>query len=89
MSDDMGWSSSQIAINWVRQQGQTIIPIVGARNEKQIKDSLGCLKFTLSEERLNKLNEASKIELGFPHDFLVSDGVKENAYGGMYDKIIK
>ncbi|QHT69038.1 aldo/keto reductase [Rhodocytophaga rosea] len=89
MADDMGWSPSQVAINWVRQQAGGIIPIVGARNEKQIKDSLGALKFTLSEERLNKLNEVSKIELGFPHDFLLSDGVKENAYGGMYDRIIR
>jgi aryl-alcohol dehydrogenase-like predicted oxidoreductase len=89
MADDMGWSPSQVAINWVRQQAGGIIPIVGARTEKQIKDSLGALNFTLSEERLNKLNEISKIELGFPHDFLLSDGVKENAYGGMYDRIIR
>lgn len=89
MADDMGWSPSQVALNWVRQQSGTIIPIVGARNEKQIKDSLGCLDFSLSAERLSKLDEVSKIELGFPHDFLVSDGVKQNAYGGMYDKIIR
>jgi hypothetical protein len=31
------------------------------------------------------LNEVSKIELGFPHDFLTSDFIRNIIYGGTYN----
>ena len=40
-----------------------------------MQDSLGAAKITLSPQHLQQLNKASAIELGFPHDFLASDGV--------------
>ena len=58
-----------MAINWVRQQPGVIIPIIGAKSEKQLNDNLDCLKFSINDEQLSKLNEASKIDLGFPHTF--------------------
>jgi hypothetical protein len=53
----------------------------------QLKDSLGCLEFQLSGEHLQKLNELSNIEMGFPHDFLSSDGVRDNTFGGLYHNL--
>lgn len=71
IADDLGVSPAQVALNWLLQKNQTIIPIVGARTAQQMEDSLGCLSFKLSDEAISQLNEVSKIELGFPHDFLV------------------
>lgn len=71
IADDLGVSPAQVALNWLLQKNQTIIPIVGARTAQQMEDSLGCLSFKLSDEAISELNEVSKIELGFPHDFLV------------------
>ncbi|NCQ16696.1 MAG: aldo/keto reductase, partial [Ignavibacteria bacterium] len=68
-------------------QNGTIIPIVGARKVEQIKDNLNCLNFDLNDEQMNRLNEISKIDLGFPHDFLLSDVVKEVVFGGTKDSI--
>jgi aryl-alcohol dehydrogenase-like predicted oxidoreductase len=64
---------SQVAIAWVLAQRKraNIIPIVGARRLAQIQDNLGALAVTLPDEVLQRLEEASKIELGFPHTFLV------------------
>ncbi len=31
-----------------------------------------------------RLNEVSKIEPGFPHDFLASDMIRERLFGGTY-----
>ena len=42
----------------------------GPRTPVQLEDNLGCLEFTLTEEQKTRLDDASKIELGFPHDFL-------------------
>jgi aryl-alcohol dehydrogenase-like predicted oxidoreductase len=64
-------SSAQIAIAWVRAQQQraTVIPIVGARTSAQIQDSLGAVSIELSAEELDRLEQLSRIDLGFPHDF--------------------
>jgi aryl-alcohol dehydrogenase-like predicted oxidoreductase len=82
---------SQIALNWVRQQQQkdkdrVIIPIIGARTEAQIKDNLGCLDFELPSDQLNRLDEKSKIQLGFPHDFM-SEEAKILLYGNTFSLI--
>jgi len=87
VADEIGCSPSQVAINWVRQQPGVIIPIVGAKTEAQLKYNIDCLKFSLYETQLNKLNEVSKIDLGFPHNFLNSDNIKEIVFGGTYNKI--
>jgi len=82
-----GKTASQVALNWVRQQPGVIIPIIGAKTEKQLKDNLECLNFTLNDDQLNKLDEVSKVELGFPHEFLSSDSIKDIIFGGTQDKI--
>lgn len=89
VSESIGVPPAQVAINWTRQRDpqQNIIPLVGARNAEQLEDSLGCLNFELPADALAVLDAASAIELGFPHDFLNSDNVKELVYGGMYDRI--
>ncbi|MCB0804710.1 MAG: aldo/keto reductase [Bacteroidales bacterium] len=77
----------QVAINWLRQQEARIIPIIGASKESQIIDSLGCLSFQLPGKEMQILNDVSRINLGFPHEFLTSALVDRVAYGGMRDQI--
>lgn len=78
---------SQVAINWVRQRSQNIIPILGSRSEKHLKDNLGCLDFSLTDEQIRRLNGSSPIELGFPHSFLSSEHVRGLIFGETFDKI--
>ena len=87
VANELGVTPAQIAINWCRQRQQVMIPIIGASRANQLIDSLGCLLFKIPDEMMARLNEASKIELGFPHDFLRSDGVKEEAFGGLFEKL--
>ena len=92
IAKEINCTASQVALNWIRQQmmltrQNKIIPIVGARKESQIKDNLACLEFELSNEQVQRLNEISKIELGFPHDFLNSEMIKEIIHGGTYSLI--
>ena len=46
---------------------------------------LGCLDFTLSGEHLKVLDEVSRIELGFPHDFLADFGFRPIRTSGPVD----
>ncbi len=85
-AEKMGVSPAQLAINWSRQRDPklTTIPIIGARTAAQLQDSLGCLEFQVPEEVLQTLDAASAIELGFPHEFLSSDNVRDLVFGGEY-----
>ncbi len=87
VAEEIGKTPSQVSLNWVRQQPGVIVPIIGAKTEKQLKDNLECLNFILSEEHLNQLSEASKIDMGFPHEFLTSETIADIVYGGTQDKI--
>src|SRR3990170_828321 len=71
---EAGRTASQVALAWVRQQPfGVIVPILGAKTVAQLQDNLGCLDFTLGPSQLEKLDAASKVDLGFPHDFLARE----------------
>ncbi len=80
IANEIGRRSSQVALNWVRQRDQQMIPIIGARSGAQLEENLGCLDFELSAEHLARLNEISAIELGFPHEFVAQPQMKTLIY---------
>lgn len=87
VATECGRSPAQVALAWLRHQKPPIIPIIGARTNAQLKDNLACLDLTLSPKQLQKLEDVSKIELGFISDFFSKEMVKMFAYGGLRDKI--
>jgi len=86
VAQETGRSMAQVAINWVRQQQQRslMIPILGARTANQLQDNLAVLEWELDEEQLARLDEISKPELGFPHNFLEGNPY---IFGATYDRI--
>lgn len=70
VAEEIGRTPAQVALAWVRQGPGVIVPLVGARTTDQLSDNLGCLEFSLDPEQKQRLDEASRIRLGFPHDFL-------------------
>lgn len=89
IAESSGCSPAQVALAWMLQKEEGCVPIVGARKAAHLADSLGCVHVKLTPEEMERLNLATKIDLGFPHDFLSSDGVKDNLYGGTYFQIIR
>ncbi|MBX7093392.1 MAG: aldo/keto reductase [Flavobacteriales bacterium] len=87
IANENNCAPAHVALNWVRKNKASVIPIIGARSAKQFQESLHCLNHSISDEQMQELNSVSEIELGFPHDFLKQDGVKTVMYGGLYDKI--
>ena len=82
IATEKGCSMTQVAINWARQQDQQIIPVIGARTAAQARENLGCLAHRLSDAELARLDAASRIELGFPHDFLAMPRIISQRFGG-------
>ena len=89
LANETGHTPSQIAINWVRQRPFHMIPILGARTERQLRDNLGCLDFALSNEQIERLNASSPIDLGFPHSFLNSQHVRGLIFGKTFEQTLR
>ncbi|MEH2314869.1 MAG: aldo/keto reductase [Nostoc sp.] len=87
VAEKIGHTPSQVALAWLRAQSGVIIPIIGARKLTQFQDNLASLNVSLSPEHLQRLNEVSQIELGFPHDFLQNDVIRDRLFGGTFDTI--
>ncbi|MGA2356037.1 MAG: aldo/keto reductase [Terriglobales bacterium] len=88
MSQQVGYSSAQVALAWLGHRDIPVIPIIGARSVKQLKDNLASLELKLTPEQVATLNDASAIEMGFPHDFFEKEMVNTLRYGGLRDKIL-
>ena len=87
VAEAIGKTPAQVALTWLRRRPGVVIPIIGARRLSQLKDNLACVDFVLEEEHQQKLNEISRIELGFPHDFFANEMVQNFAFGGLRDSI--
>lgn len=86
---ELGVSAAQVALAWLRTRSVPTIPIVGARKLTQLEDNLASVDLVLSPEQLARLDQASAVSLGFPHDFLALEPVKAILFGGLRDRIKK
>ena len=89
IADELGVQASHVALKWTMQQGFSSIPIVGATKLAQLEENLKTTDVMLTEEHMDRLDKVSEIPLGFPGDFFKEDGVRQNNFGGFYDKIEK
>ena len=87
ISSETGRSLAQVALAWLRYRDVPVIPIIGARKLTQFKTTQS-LTLKLTAEHLQKLDEASAIPLGFPHDFYRREMVRNFLFGGMRDQIL-
>jgi len=88
VSDATGRSMAQVALAWLRYRPVPVIPIIGARKLSQLQDNLASFDLALSANQLKTLDEASRIELGFPHDMYAKEMARALAYGGLRDRIL-
>ncbi len=70
VSDAVGKSMAQIALNWVVTQPGIGAAIIGASKLTQLDDNLGALAFTIPDELRMKLDEASAIQPTYPYSLL-------------------
>ena len=72
IAKEIGRSPTEVAVAWLvhkaRLSTTALIPILGPRTEEQLAGSLSALEVNLSREQIGRLDEASQIALGTPHE---------------------
>ncbi|MEV0228861.1 aldo/keto reductase [Nonomuraea sp. NPDC050786] len=83
VASDLGVPPSQVALAWTTLNPGVTAPIVGARTLRQLEDNLAALEVRFSESHLATLEEASRVDLGFPHEFLNRPMPRQVMLGGV------
>lgn len=87
IASELDVSSAQVALAWIRRVLPNAVPILGARTIEQLHDNLGCLRVTLSDDHLARLDNVSKIVRGWPHDFLAGENIQNLMFAYSQNKI--
>lgn len=82
VADGLNATPAQVALAWTLVRPEVDATLIGARTLAQLTDNLGALALSFSPEDLAKLDVATAIELGFPHDFLKLDFIRAGLTGG-------
>lgn len=56
IADEIGATGAQVALVWVLQQDETMIPIPGTKRVKYLEDNAGAAEVTLSADHLARLD---------------------------------
>jgi aryl-alcohol dehydrogenase-like predicted oxidoreductase len=84
---EAGCPVSHVALAWLRERSPGVIPIVGAESGDQMSENLGALRTRLSPAQRERLDLASRIDLGYPHDLLAREDTRERLYGDLHDRL--
>src|SRR3984957_4413515 len=88
VAEQTGRGMAQVALAWLRHRTVPVIPIIGARKVSQLQDNLASFDLELSSEQLKSLDDASRIELGFPQHLYEKEMVRTIRYGGVWDRLL-
>ena len=67
---ETGKTAAQVAINWLLMSPGVTAPIIGVRTMEQLQDDLGAVGWSLSDEQLKCLNDASDLPLPYPYEMI-------------------
>jgi aryl-alcohol dehydrogenase-like predicted oxidoreductase len=87
VAEELGATPSQVATAWVLRQPWNLVPIIGARSERQLAENLAALDLELPDDHVTRIDNASGFRLGFPRDFLESENVRDLIFGDTFDRI--
>jgi aryl-alcohol dehydrogenase-like predicted oxidoreductase len=70
LAQERGVPAEALALRWVMERG--VVPMVTATTSEELSRRLRCLELQLDAEATRALEEASRIDLGFPHEYLLT-----------------
>ena len=76
---------AKVSLAWVSAKG--VIPILGANTRLQLDANLGASPVRLDAEQMARLDAASAVPAGYPHELLGSQAVRAMSTGNRWDQI--
>ena len=64
---ETGKSVPQVALNWLAQKPTVVSIIMGARDERQLRENLGAVGWRLTPQQMERLDAASAVPLPYPY----------------------
>jgi aryl-alcohol dehydrogenase-like predicted oxidoreductase len=78
---ELGRTPPQVALAWTLLNDAVTAPLIGARTLSQLEDNLGALEVELPDDACARLEQASTVALGFPHDVLSRPSTRSAVFG--------
>ena len=85
VAQEDGAKPGQVAVAWVKANG--VLPVVGSRTREQLEDHRAAVTVTRSDDQIRRLDAATAIALGYPHELNSSSEQREVMTGGRFDQI--
>ena len=76
---------AKVSLAWVSAKG--VIPILGANTRLQLDANLGASPVRLDADQIARLDAASAVPAGYPHELLGSQAVRAMSTGNRWDQI--
>ncbi|WP_017977178.1 aldo/keto reductase [Actinopolyspora halophila] len=70
VAEELGATSGQVALSWLRKRSGVVHPILGASRAHQLASNLEAPGTDLAAEHVRRLDESTRFSPGFPGDFL-------------------
>jgi aryl-alcohol dehydrogenase-like predicted oxidoreductase len=67
VAEETGKTMAQVSLNWVLQRPSVASVIIGARDERQLKQNLGAIGWNLSADQIARLDAASETRPVYPY----------------------
>jgi aryl-alcohol dehydrogenase-like predicted oxidoreductase len=82
---EQGSEPGRVAIAWVQARGG--LPVLGPRTRAQLDDNLAALALRLGPDQLARLDAASAVPRGYPHDLNAAAEQRATMTGGRWDRL--
>jgi aryl-alcohol dehydrogenase-like predicted oxidoreductase len=69
IATESGHTPAQVALNWVTNRFGVTSSLLGARTVDQLEDNLGSVGWQLDPEQVERLDQTSRISVGYPQAF--------------------
>jgi aryl-alcohol dehydrogenase-like predicted oxidoreductase len=88
LAKDWSCTPAQLSIAWLlRRERPSAIPIIGARNEKQVLENIGAVDLNLDVDQIAQLDELTAPTPRYPASLLDSDAFQTMMFGEQLPRI--
>lgn len=77
----LGRPASHVALAWLASRPGNVIPVLGSRKDAQLRELLASADLQLDDVSIAELNEAGRLDRGYPGGFLDNDRSRQMVHG--------